>query len=123
MPLRAILFAALVAFILAGSLEAEDVPKLPSRKASVVLPLLKQITSKNGEAEIKKILGNPDDEKGGAGQAQCRFFLDDKTVVQVSIWELIDHSKVGIYQITVLKPGKAWEVVYPKSNPKTQTGN
>ena len=90
---------------------ADDLPNLPSRKASVVIPLLKQVTGKDRYGDIKKILGVEDFGFVSAGFAQLRYTLDDKTVIQVTMWAMVDlHG--GIAGIGAYAPGKPYEVLF-----------
>jgi hypothetical protein len=81
---RAILLIVLVSFLLAATTCADDAPTLPSRKASVVIPLLKAFNPKEGFARIEKILGKEDMDVGN-GIMDCSYGLDDGTGVRVRV--------------------------------------
>jgi hypothetical protein len=79
---RILISALAVTLLLAVFAHATDASSLPSRKASVVLPLLKQFSSKNGYAKILQILGKEDLDDGSAF-LNCIFKLDDGTSIEV----------------------------------------
>jgi hypothetical protein len=66
---------------------ADYAPALPSRKASVVIPLLAKLSPKDYSQRavveaITRILGNCDsDEKGSRGREYLEYRLDDKNKV------------------------------------------
>ena len=117
MTVRAILLLAIIAALSVGIGHADDAMTLPSRKASVVMPLLRQISPndspQNAQDKITKILGKSDMELG-SGPRQGRFsddayyWLDDKSYIIVSFLNgrfsgfgicLPDHSFVTLYQV------------------------
>jgi hypothetical protein len=83
MALRAFLLILLSAFLISSLGRATDTAALPSRKAAVVLPLLKQFSKREGYPKIEKILGKPDMDIG-SGLFIYVFRLDDFTTVSVS---------------------------------------
>ncbi|MCE0499206.1 MAG: hypothetical protein LV481_14800 [Methylacidiphilales bacterium] len=82
MTSRVIPLITLAAFLLVGMTRADDVSQLPSREASVVIPLLKAFSPKEGYARIVKILGKEDVDTGN-GIKDCTYGLDDGTSVRV----------------------------------------
>jgi hypothetical protein len=56
---------------------------LPTRKATIVIPLLKSISAKDNYSEIEKILGTPDSDIG-SGIYIFSFKLDDGSMIYVS---------------------------------------
>lgn len=82
MTVRAVLLIALAAFLFTGFVRAGNAPKLPSRKATVVLPLLKQFSQKDTYPKIEEILGKPDMDIG-SGIYIYVFRLDDSTSITV----------------------------------------
>ena len=117
---------ALLTFLSADICRSDDAPKLPSRKASVVLPLLifsPQDSPKNVLERINKILGQNDDigESGGSSNNFCEnhcYLLDDKTIISVSTRITRDdagtRSRLGV---AIRIPGQPWKTLYvqPKS--------
>jgi hypothetical protein len=117
MPARAIFSVALVVFLFGGISHAADAPKLPSTKASVVIPLLEQFSPRDSTLtgkvkEAKKILGdNCHCEVGGSDPdplRQCYYFLDDGTQVEVA-WSRETFS------ILIFFRGQPAKTVYPNS--------
>jgi hypothetical protein len=110
---------ALVIFLFSGSARAEDPNTLPSRKASVVMPLLNQISSKDSPQNvldrIKKILGETDGgvDGGGIGRfwSSDDYLLDDNTVISVS------YLNGKLDGITIRSPGQAWKILYTPPKP------
>ena len=106
-------------FVLAGALllpvlaHASDASSLPSRKAAVVLPLLKKISKEDTYSKIEKILGISDMDIG-SGMYVYVFRLDDSTSVTVGT----NHETVFyIYRAGYGVNGQ--QVIYNKSeNPK-----
>ena len=89
--MRCILIFALAGVVLClVYAHAADVSSLPSRKADVVLPLLKQFSKEDTYSKIEKILGNPDMDIG-SGIYVYVFRLDDSTSVMVGT---SDHKSV-----------------------------
>jgi hypothetical protein len=82
MVVRATLVAALAALLLTGFVHGDGPPILPSRKAIIVLPLLKRFSSKDTYSKIETILGKPDVDIG-SGIYIYVFRLDDSTSVTV----------------------------------------
>ena len=83
------MLVALSAFLFAGNVRADDASTLPSRKASVVMPLLNQISHKDSPQSvldrILKILGEPGGFGGGPRENFWQTFeyeLDDKTQIE-----------------------------------------
>ena len=115
--MRAMILVALIVFQFDGVARADDFPKLPSRKASVVLPLLAQVSPKdNSRKEVLAaavgILGNWEMGIGRGTKERFResyyFILDDGTQVAVT----------GIgqqYWITVRQPGQPLTTIYPNA--------
>jgi hypothetical protein len=97
--------------LLAGMAYADDSAKLPSNKASVVLPLLGKLSSTSPPKldEIEKILGQPGAEISNAGALHINYKLDDNTDVNVVIHDLPNHEVIAI---VVIGPGKKEEVLY-----------
>jgi hypothetical protein len=85
---------------------ADDSAKLPSNKASVVLPLLRKLSASDHPTgdEIEKILGPPNVEIGMAGGLQSHYALDDKTDVGVEIYGDAGHALISLW--LVLPTGK-----------------
>jgi hypothetical protein len=116
MVARVLLLVTLIALLFATIACADDAPKLPSRKASFVLPLLKAFDAKEGFARIKTILGHEDIDVGN-GIMDCTYGLDDRTTIRVQA----DPDGVQVLSISrqmSAKPGdtqviyalsKAWE--------------
>jgi len=78
-----ILIVALASVLLFPMLaHATNATLLPSRKAAVVLPLLKQFSPKDGYARIVQILGKEDVDAGNAIH-DCFYWLDDGTNIRV----------------------------------------
>jgi hypothetical protein len=82
MALRPILLIALAVFLFPSIARPDDTPSLPSRKASVVLPLLKAFTAKEGYTRIVQILGKEDMDTGNAIN-DCTYLLDDGSGIRV----------------------------------------
>jgi hypothetical protein len=110
---RAILLFALGAFLLPVIGKADGAPTLPSRKASVVIPLLKAFSPKAGDSRITQILGKEDLDAGNA--LNDRFYaLDNGDNVRVrsdgdkvySIFLQVEGT-VGIQVIYALD--KTWD--------------
>ena len=119
---------ALLTLLSADICRADDAPKLPSRKASVVLPLLifsPQDSPKNVLERINKTLGQNDDigESGGPSnnfwEDRC-YLLDDKTIISVSTRITRDdagtRSRLGV---AVHIPGQPWKTLYVQPKPWT----
>ena len=70
---------------------AADASSLPSRKAAVVLPLLRQFSAKDNYARVTQILGKEDSDIGAAYR-DCVFRLDDSTYIAVKA--SLDGKKV-----------------------------
>jgi len=105
---------ALVAFLLPVMVCADDAAKLPSRKASVVLPLLQQFSPKDSPKsvldQIDKILDEADDDEGGGPRDRFhveRYYgLDNKTQIIVGF---VNDKFEGI---SVCLPGQMWKELY-----------
>jgi hypothetical protein len=81
---RAVLLLTVLAFLSAGVGHADDLPVLPSQKASVVLPLLRKIKIGDDMSKVRQILGdNLQPNTSGVGQIQWYCTLDDGSVVHV----------------------------------------
>jgi hypothetical protein len=79
-----ILISALAGVLLLPAFaHATDAGSLPSRKADVDLPLLKQFSSKDNYSKIEQILGKPDKDIG-SGVYIFIYLLDDSTSISVS---------------------------------------
>ena len=126
MAFRAILLLALLTFLFADICRADDATKLPSRKASVVLPLLifsPQDSPEKVLERINKILGQAADvgESGGPSNNfwnDHRYLLDDKTIISVST--RITRSDAGIRSrlgVAICKPGQTWKTLYIQPKP------
>jgi len=100
-------------FLLVGLSRADDVPQLPSRKASVVIPLLKAFSPKEGYARIVKILGKEDVDMGNAIE-DCTYGLDDGSSIRVraagdTVYSIF-WQRPGIHGIQVIfAAAKTWE--------------
>jgi hypothetical protein len=113
---RAIVLTLLASFLLAGISRADDAPILPSRKASIVIPLLKAFNPKEGFTRIEKILGKEDVDVGN-GIMDCSYGLDDGTSIRVradpdgiqvlSIWREA-RKRDGVQVLYALS--KAWKI-------------
>ena len=116
MAARAILLCAVIIFSSVGVAHADDAPKLPSQKASVVIPLLDKIKDGDGPGKIWEILGQhnliPLGESG-AGQTPLHCVLDDGSIVFVTVWSIPGHGD-GIVSIDLRRPGKSGEPIYPR---------
>jgi hypothetical protein len=77
-----ILLAASIILSFAFIVHADENPTLPSRKASVILPLLKAFHPKDGYSRIEQILGKEDVDVGNAIK-DCFYRLDDGTSIRV----------------------------------------
>jgi hypothetical protein len=118
MAARAILLFAFGAFLLSSIVRADDGPKFPSREASVVMPLLKQISRSDSPesvlSKIRQILGKPC--FGESGGPRNRFtsvdyyFLDDKTMVVAGYL----NGRFSGVSFTV--PGQRWVLLYKVPN-------
>jgi hypothetical protein len=121
MATRAILLIAVVIFSSVVIAHADDAPKLPSQKASVVIPLLEKIKSSGDPTKIYEILGlahvGAMDQglfpsgPSGAGQTPLRCILDDGTIVDMQVWSIPGHGN-GIISIGLKRPGGATEQIY-----------
>jgi hypothetical protein len=78
---------------------------LPSRKASIVIPLLKAFDPNEGFSRIKKILGKEDVDMGNAIN-DCAYRLDDGGSIQVRAY----GDKV--YSIFWQRPGIGIQVIF-----------
>jgi hypothetical protein len=116
MVTRTMVMLALIAFLLPSVVRA-DGTSFPSRKASVVLPILAQFSSKDNSPKqtydkIIKILGEPDLGTGGGPESEhwndLYFELDDKTQIHVSFI----NDKLAC--ITARIPGHELKTLYPK---------
>jgi len=118
MAARLLLLCIISAFLFVGVVRADDL-KLPSRKASVVMPLLNKISPKDSAESVlervRKILGEAD--MGDAGGPRNRFWeadyywLDDKT-------EIIVGSTNGKFDgISICLPGQTWKDFYRPPKP------
>lgn len=95
MRLASLFFVAAVLWVSSSFSEDAPKPELPSKKASIVLPLLRKIAKKNPSPDDiwydiqKKILGNA--QGGFAGGDISRFWatfdywLDDGTKIEIGI--------------------------------------
>jgi len=115
MATKAILLVVLAAILFTGIVLGDNAQKLPSRKASVVLPLLAKFSPQNNSPqeimkEVEAILGHADSgEVGGPVGNQWRtydFTLDDGTQVTVGGW----HE----YVVRIFVSGHPVNIVYPK---------
>jgi hypothetical protein len=114
----AILLIALAVFGLPVPVCADNPPTLPSRKASVVIPLLNQISPKDSPEsvfnQITKILGKSDG--GFSGGPTGNFWddypyqLDDKTVVDVGT--RMSGQVLLRLSVTIQKPDGKPRVLY-----------
>jgi len=114
--MRAILLIAWAGLFFPIGASADDIPKLPSRKVSVVIPLLerffsKEVTQKDALAEIGRVLGEADFGTAGGTPTDSwkndYFDLDDKT--QIDVGSLKDKLS-----ISVRMPDKGIKILYPK---------
>jgi hypothetical protein len=101
----------LTMMVLAGMACAADSTKLPSSKASVVLPLLKKLSATAHPTldEVGKILGPPGVEISNAGGLQIHYTLDDKTDVGVEVYDRPGHEMISIW---VEEPGGKIQNLY-----------
>ena len=99
----------------------EESPKLPSNKASVVLPLLERFSPKDDSPKailegVREILGSSRNVMaGGPDGHQWRtfyYFLDDGTEVSVSVCDLKGFGN----GIRIFVPGKPMKVVFSRIN-------
>jgi len=116
MAARAILLVAVAIFSFAVIAHPDDTSTLPSQKASVVVPLLEKIKGGDSPGKIDDILGRGLIPSGpsGAGQTPLRCVLDDGSIVDVQVWSIPGHGD-GIISISLKRPGKATEQIYPPS--------
>ena len=109
MAWRAILPFVLATVLFAGMARADDSAGLPSSKASVVLPLLRKLstTPKLTLEEVEKILGPSRTHitVGSAGGLTSYYTLDDKTQVGVQFYDRPDHELICIW---AMAPGEKW---------------
>jgi hypothetical protein len=89
MLLRRILLIALAALL--PAIVQADNEQLPSRKVSVVLPLLKQFSDKDGYGRITQVLGKEDWDCGNAYR-ECFFRLEKSPGIMVKA--SLDGKKV-----------------------------
>lgn len=98
---------------LAGMARADDSTQLPSSKASVVLPLLKKLstTAQPTLDEVEKILGpsRAHTAVSMAGGLTFYYTLDDKTQVGVEVYDRPGHELIAIWADA---PGKKMENIY-----------
>jgi hypothetical protein len=119
MVIRGIMLVSLWAFLFAGNIHADDLPTLPSNKASVVLPLLYQISSKDSPTSvlerIRRVLGEPNGEAGGPRRnfwETFQFELDDKTQIEGG-WRTNYETGVILHMtVTVHAPNSEPKVLY-----------
>jgi hypothetical protein len=118
MAAREILLIVLLLPVLAFG---EESPKLPSNKASVVLPLLERFSPKDNSPKailngVRNILGPTGLGMGGGPDGhQWRtfyYFLDDGTEVSVSVCDLKGFEN----GIRIFIPGKPMKVVFSRIN-------
>jgi hypothetical protein len=120
------IFIGLIVFVFSGNIHADDPQKLPSRKASVVLPLLRQLTIRDTSyfshdsplSEIDKILGPADSGLADSRGATFSYWLDDKT--EITVYFRTDQttgprSTVTLARFEAHAPGKNTEIFYPKA--------
>jgi hypothetical protein len=126
MATRSILPIAFAAFLFSGVARADDPQKLPSREASVVLPLLRHLTIKDTSyfshdsplVEIDKILGHADRGMADSRGATFTYLLNDKTEITVYFRtsETADpRPTVKLARFEAQTPGKNIEIFYPKA--------
>jgi hypothetical protein len=120
MSVRAILLLAVATVLSVGIGHADEAATIPSRKASVVMPLLKQISPsdlpQNVQYKITQILGKPDLGPVGEGPQHhfttgAYYWLDDKTTV------IVGTLNGRFSGVSVRLPGQEFVVLYraPKS--------
>lgn len=114
MVTRAILLLVLAMAVLANMGRADDSTQLPSSKASVVLPLLKMLSTNARPTldEVEKILGESHTVIGNAGGLDCHYTLDDKSDVSVQAFDRPGHELISI---VVSAPGKKEEWFYVRA--------
>jgi hypothetical protein len=101
MLLRRILLVILA--ILSPAIAQADNERLPSRKATVVLPLLKQFSDKDGYGRITQVLGKEDWDCGNAYR-ECFFRLENSQGIMVKASldgkkvYFIEHGNQMLYQ-------------------------
>ncbi len=107
--------------VLAAISRAADKPTLPSRQASVVVPLLKQISPtenpQNVLAYVRKVLGDPDplsplqeEEPVVKGRENMYYRLDDNTEVGV----MCIYGK--LVRVGICRGGGPTEILYRTAN-------
>lgn len=115
MSARACILVAIIAIIFGTNIQADDGARLPSRKASVVLPLLNKIGDKNSPEEVvkrlKSVLGEPDSGVESGAVTRLRdtdyYWLEDHTEI---IADYINNRLTGV---SILLPGQTvWKVLY-----------
>jgi hypothetical protein len=119
---RAILLLVLATAVLAAMACADDSTKLPSSKASVVLPLLKKLSTTTQPTldEVEKIMGPSRTRTtvGMAGSLTFYYNLDDETQVGVQVYDdaakFMKAPRPGheLICIWALVPGKKMENLY-----------
>jgi hypothetical protein len=91
MASRAVLLIVFAVFLISSVAYGDATQQLPSRKASVVFPLLKKFSSKEGYDRIIQILGKEDFDIGNAYR-ECVFRLDHSPIIMVKA--SLDGKKV-----------------------------
>jgi hypothetical protein len=102
---RVVFLVALTTLLFTWDIQADDQPKVPSRKASVVVPLLENLSPKivaenKVRVSLREILGDYDrveteKQSGGSRSRDLFFRLDDGTEVDV---EFLNNQLVSIYR-------------------------
>jgi hypothetical protein len=118
MAARAILIGTLIVLLFPVAVRADDAPKLPSRKASVVLPLLifsPQDSPKSVLERIDKILGQTAFGESGGGTGNnfwnaSYYPLDDKSYIIVG-------SRKGRLGVAICMPDHSVRDLYVQPKP------
>ena len=118
---RAILLLVFVSILSAGMVRVDAAPKLPSKKASVVIPLLEKLdiventSPRDAMDQMQKILGTflAGDVSGFGSHRHIQYtwILDDQT----NICMTYDSGKLVAIDAHI--PGNGLKTFYPKPTP------